>query len=114
MPKAKCAMNRFLDLGVEFVLGGRLHRVCIGNSPDVYSSLHPEQGIIVVQRGTATSRRGREREKNTLNLAEINPHMICITHYMYFDHVGDFAPSSRHIFPRPGRQFVEWKRERSG
>jgi 3',5'-cyclic AMP phosphodiesterase CpdA len=112
MPKAKRAMNRFLELGVELILGGHLHRAYIGNSLDIYPSLHPERGVIVVQCGTTTSRRGRgrEREKNTLNVIEIDAHMVCITHYMYFDHLDEFAPSSRHIFPRPGKQFVEVQR----
>jgi 3',5'-cyclic AMP phosphodiesterase CpdA len=107
MPKAKRAMARFLDLGVELILGGHLHRAYIGNSLDIYPSKHRERGIVVVQCGTTTSRRGRgrEREKNTLNLIRIDAHMFRITHYMYFDEVGDFAPSSRHLFPRPGRVF---------
>jgi hypothetical protein len=76
---------------------------------DVYPGTHRDRGIIIVQCGTSTSRRGRgrEREKNTFNLLRIGQEMLRITHYMFFDDLGDFAPVSRHIFPRPGGRFVE-------
>jgi len=109
MPKSRRALNRFVELGVELILGGHLHRGYIGNSLDVYPGAHRQRGIIIVQCGTTTSRRGRgrEREKNSFNLIKIGDEMLRITHYMYFDELGQFAPVSRHIFPRPGRQFVE-------
>jgi hypothetical protein len=73
MPKAKRAIDAFADLGVEMVLGGHLHRAYIGNSLDLYPGADREHGIIIVQSGTTTSRRGRarEREKNTLNLIRV-------------------------------------------
>jgi 3',5'-cyclic AMP phosphodiesterase CpdA len=109
MPKSRRAINRFVDLGVELILGGHLHRGYIGNSLDVYPGVHRDRGIIVAQCGTTTSRRGRgrEREKNSFNLIKVGDEMLRITHYMYFDALGEFAPVSRHIFPRPGRSFVE-------
>jgi len=109
MPKAKRAMNRFIDLGVELILGGHLHRAYIGNSLDVYPGKHRERGAIIVQCGTTTSRRGRakERQKNSFNLIKIGGDMLRVTHYMYFEALDRFAPISRHIFPRPGKQFVE-------
>jgi hypothetical protein len=63
----------------------------------------------VVQCGTTTSRRGRgrEREKNSLNLIKVSGEMLRVTHYMYFSELGEFAPLSRHIFTRHGRPFVE-------
>ncbi len=69
MPKAKRAINRFVDLGVELLLGGHLHRAYIGNSLDFYPGNHRDHGIVIVQCGTTTSRRGRgrEREKNSFN-----------------------------------------------
>ncbi|HEX6135056.1 MAG TPA: metallophosphoesterase [Longimicrobiales bacterium] len=108
MPHAKRAMDCFSQLGVEMVLGGHLHRAYIGNSLDVYPGLDREHGIIIVQSGTTTSRRGRvrEREKNTLNLVRIGEDRIRITHFMYFDELLGFAPISRHVFPRPGRRFL--------
>jgi 3',5'-cyclic AMP phosphodiesterase CpdA len=109
MPKARRALNRFLDLGVDLILGGHLHRAYIGNTLDVYAGRRRERGIIVVQCGTTTSRRGRgrEREKNSFNLIKVGPEMLRVTHYMYFSEVGEFAPLSRHIFTRHGRPFLE-------
>jgi 3',5'-cyclic AMP phosphodiesterase CpdA len=109
MPRAKRAINHFLDLGVDLILGGHLHRAYIGNTLDVYAGRHRERGIIVVQCGTTTSRRGRgrEREKNSLNLVKIGGEMLRVTHYVYFSEVGEFAPLSRHIFARHGQPFIE-------
>jgi 3',5'-cyclic AMP phosphodiesterase CpdA len=108
MPRAKRAMDCFSELGVEMVLGGHLHRAYIGNSLDVYPGADREHGIIIVQSGTTTSRRGRarEREKNTLNLVRVGEDRVRITHFMYFDELLGFAPISRHVFPRPGRRFL--------
>jgi 3',5'-cyclic AMP phosphodiesterase CpdA len=109
MPGSKRAINSFVDLRVDIIMGGHLHRAYIGNSLDVYPGAHRSRGIIIVQCGTTTSRRGRarEREKNSFNLLRVGKDMLRITHYMYFDELDEFAPVSRHIFPRPGGQFVE-------
>lgn len=109
MPGSKRAINRFVELGVDVILGGHLHRAYIGNSLDLYPGAHRETGIVIAQCGTTTSRRGRarEREKNSFNLIRIGEQMLRITHYMYFDDTGKFAPISRHIAPRPGKLFVE-------
>ncbi len=112
MPRAKRAMSRFLDMGVELILGGHLHRAYVGNSLDFFPFEDRKRGVIIVQCGTTTSRRGRgrEREKNSFNLIEIGPEMLQVTHFIYFDDDGHFAPLSRHLFPRPGRRFVEGPR----
>jgi 3',5'-cyclic AMP phosphodiesterase CpdA len=109
MPRSRRAINRFVDLGVELVLGGHLHRAYIGNTLDIYPGENRERGVIIAQSGTTTSRRGRGREKlkNSFNLIKIGDGMFRITHYMYFDRLEEFAPVSRHTFPRPGREFVE-------
>lgn len=108
MPKARRAMDEFTELGVDMILGGHLHRAYIGNSLDVYPGQHRERGIIIVQCGTTTSRRGRgrETEKNTFNLIRLDGDRIDITHYMFFDDADGFAPVSRHRFPGSGRQFL--------
>lgn len=105
MPNSKRALERFQDLNVEAVLGGHLHRAYVGNSLDLYAGKRRDAGIVIVQCGTTTSRRGRgkEREKNSLNLIEIDEHTFCITHYLYFHEENGFAPFSRHLFPRRGR-----------
>ncbi|MBX6362897.1 MAG: metallophosphoesterase [Gemmatimonadetes bacterium] len=108
MPKAKRAMDCFTRLNVDLVLGGHLHRGYIGNSLDVYPGRERDHGVIIVQCGTTTSRRGRarEREKNSFNLIRIGDEVIRITHYMYFDELDGFAPVGRHIFPRGGRGWL--------
>lgn len=107
MWRAREALDRFNELGVELILGGHLHRAYIGNSRDVYPSKTRGSGIIIVQCGTTTSRRGRarEREKNSFNLIKIGPDVTRITHYMYFHDIGDFAPVSRHAFPRRDQHY---------
>ena len=108
MPKSDRAIEQFVELGVELILGGHLHRAYIGNTLDFYPGNHRDRGIIIVQSGTTTSRRGRgrEQEKNSFNLIQIDGDMIFITHFMFFDDKHRFAPISRHAFPRPGRDFV--------
>jgi 3',5'-cyclic AMP phosphodiesterase CpdA len=107
MPKAKRALDAFTSMKVEMVMGGHLHRAYVGNSLDVYAGKDRNRGIVIVQSGTTTSRRGRarEREKNSFNWIRITEESIRITHFMYFDDAGGFAPFSRHIYPRADRQY---------
>ena len=102
MPKAARAMGCFVELGVELILGGHLHRAYVGNSLDFFPGNPQDRGIIIVQCGTTTSRRGigREREKNTLNVIDIADDAIQIEHYIHDDRQGRFITLSRHIFPR--------------
>ena len=109
MPKSRRAIEQFVELGVDMILGGHLHRAYIGNTLDFYPGTHRERGIIIVQSGTTTSRRGRgrEQEKNSFNLVQIENNMFYITHYMFFEDHQLFAPISRHAFPRPGHEFQD-------
>lgn len=102
MPKSKRAMMRFVELDVDLILGGHLHRAYIGNSLDFYPGTHLERGIIIAQSGTTTSRRGRgrEQEKNTFNVIELHKDTIEITHYLYFDEQHGFVATSHHAFRR--------------
>jgi 3',5'-cyclic AMP phosphodiesterase CpdA len=102
MQQAKRAMRTFDELKVDLILGGHLHRAYIGNSLDFYPGLNRDRGIIICQSGTTTSRRGRgrEREKNSLNVIEIGRRTIQISHYMYFSNEDAFEPTSRHTFRR--------------
>jgi 3',5'-cyclic AMP phosphodiesterase CpdA len=108
MPKAKRAIDCFTDLKVDMVIGGHLHRAYIGNSLDVYPGEDRDHGIIIVQSGTSTSRRGRarEREKNSFNHIRVAEGVVRITHYMYFSDLDGFAPVSRHLFPRAGTHYL--------
>lgn len=102
VPKAKRAIMRFVEDDVDIVLGGHQHRAYIGNTLDIYPGIHRERGIVIVQSGTTTSRRGRgrEREKNSLNVIDIDDREMKITHYLYFNADAGFVPASRHIFAR--------------
>jgi len=113
MPKARRALDCFIELGVDLILGGHLHRAYIGNSLDIYPKAKKGHGIVIVQSGTSTSRRGRgkERERNSFNVIKLTAEMMRVTHYMYFDDLDEFGPLSRHIFPRAGRRFVEGRME---
>jgi 3',5'-cyclic AMP phosphodiesterase CpdA len=108
MPKAKRAIDCFTDLKVDMIVGGHLHRAYIGNSLDVYPGFDRDHGIIIVQSGTTTSRRGRarEREKNSFNHIRVAEGVVRITHYMYFSDTDGFAPVSRHLFPRAGTHYL--------
>lgn len=102
MPKARRALDRFSELGVDMILGGHLHRAYIGNSLDIYAGEQRDRGIIIVQCGTSTSRRGRarEREKNSFNSIQVEADEISITHWMYLSKAGAFEPVGLHRFPR--------------
>ena len=102
MPKSKRAIMRFVELKVDLILGGHLHRAYIGNTLDFYPGSHRERGIIIAQSGTTTSRRGRgrEQEKNTFNVIKIYSHTIEITHHLYFDERHGFIATSHHVFRR--------------
>ncbi len=105
MPGARRAIDCFVEQKVEMILGGHLHRSYIGNSLDFFPGHHRDRGVIIVQCGTTTSCRGkgRERNENTFNLIEACSQTLTVTHYLYFEEVGRFAPLSKHRFPRPGR-----------
>jgi 3',5'-cyclic AMP phosphodiesterase CpdA len=103
------ALDRFTALGVDMILGGHLHRAYVGNSLDLYPSNDRTSGIIIIQSGTTTSRRGRarERDKNSFNLIRVGDESVRVTHYMYFHEAGGFVPVSRHIFPRRSRHWFD-------
>jgi 3',5'-cyclic AMP phosphodiesterase CpdA len=107
LPRAREILDAFEAMGVELVLGGHLHRSYIGNSLDVYPGRDPAHGIVIVQSGTTTSARGRAREraKNSFNIVRVATDHLEVTHFMYFEHHGGFAPISMHAFPRREHRF---------
>jgi 3',5'-cyclic AMP phosphodiesterase CpdA len=109
LPGGREILDALEAMGVELVLGGHLHRAYIGNSLDVYPGVDRDRGIVIVQSGTTTSRRGRAREraKNTFNLLTVGARRLEVTHYMYFEEVSGFAPQSVHTFPRSPRRWFE-------
>jgi 3',5'-cyclic AMP phosphodiesterase CpdA len=109
MPGAKQALDALTKLRVDLILSGHLHRASIINSLDVYAGRDRTHGILIVQCGTSTSRRGRarEHEKNSFNWVRITDRSIHITHYMYFTEAGGFAPVGRHLFPRARQPYFQ-------
>ena len=107
MAGAREVLDALNQMEVELVLGGHLHRAYIGNSLDVYPGQDREHGIVIVQSGTTTSRRGRAREqaRNSFNVVRIAEDHLEITHFMYFEDIGRFAPFSMHAFPRRGGRY---------
>ncbi len=110
MPRARKVLDALNDMEVELILGGHLHRAYIGDSLDVYPGQDRDHGIVIVQSGTTTSRRGRAREraKNSFNIVRVAPGWLEVTHTMYFEELEAFAPFSTHAFPRrSARWFLE-------
>lgn len=101
---AEWAMAQLIDMGVDLILGGHLHRSYIGNSLDFFFKGPRDRGIILVQSGTTTSRRGRgrERERNSMNIIDIHPAHLEVTHLLYLEETDDFSAVSVHLFPRHG------------
>ena len=116
MPKARRAIDSFIEQKVEMILGGHLHRSYIGNSLDFFPGHRRDRGVIIVQCGTTTSSRGkgREREENTFNLIETGTETLTITHYLYYESAQRFAPISRHQFPRRGQAFASTEFDEAG
>lgn len=119
MPRAVRALDRFISLRVNLILGGHLHRAYVGNSLDIYPGADRRHGIIIVQCGTTTSRRGRgkERNMNSFNIIRADADHLDIAHHMYFAELDAFAPVSQHRFPRQVRQYlgeIEHAREEGG
>jgi 3',5'-cyclic AMP phosphodiesterase CpdA len=92
---------RLLDrCGVELLLCGHIHVSYVGTTLDLRPDL--QQGTIICQSGTSTSRRGksRERGKNSYNVIEIEDHVIRIGQHLYLEDAGRFVPVAEHVFPR--------------
>jgi 3',5'-cyclic AMP phosphodiesterase CpdA len=108
MPGARRAIDCFVEQKVEMILGGHLHRSYIGNSLNFFPGHHRDRGVIIVQCGTTTSRRGTggERDENTFNLIEAGSENLAVTHYLYYENDCQFAPLSKHLFPRQGRKLA--------
>jgi 3',5'-cyclic AMP phosphodiesterase CpdA len=101
LPRAQSILGAFHSMGVQLVLGGHLHRSCIGNSLDVAPGLGADRGIVIVQCGTTASKRGRAREKakNSFNAIRLFGGRLEVTHHLYFGEQHTFLPISTHTFP---------------
>ncbi len=97
---AAAAREAFDRAGVELVLCGHTHASYIGNTLEFDPNLR--QGTVIVQAGTATSRRGRRwyRGKNAFNVLAIEDRRLIITQHLFLEDAGRFMPVSQHRFPR--------------
>ena len=94
--RARYLLRRFAAMGVEMVLVGHRHwaraeRTC--------------EGPLVVQAGTATSRRGKgqEKGKNSYNVIEVEPATIQVTCHRYEAGPDRFEPAWTERFRRAVR-----------
>jgi len=109
LPNSKQIVRQFSEMGVDLVLGGHLHRGYITNALDLVPTLADRpHGIMLVQCGTTTSRRGRAREKgrNSFNLVAVDTDQLTVTRYMHFDRSDSFEPVSRHVFARGDKRLT--------
>ena len=106
---ARAALECFNQLGVELILGGHLHRSYTASSHDAVAASDSSTGILIVECGTSTSSRGRGRErgKNSLNVIQIDDCTATVTHWLFSEAASNFAPASRHTFPRRGELLSE-------
>ncbi|HEY1015438.1 MAG TPA: metallophosphoesterase family protein [Herpetosiphonaceae bacterium] len=97
---AAAARRTFDRARVELVLCGHTHASYIGNTLEFDPDL--AQGTVIVQAGTATSRRGRRwyRGKNAFNVLAIEAERTVVTQHLYLEDAGRFMPVSQHRFPR--------------
>lgn len=98
-------LGRFSAMGVDLVLSGHLHRAYSTSSLDLYEKHPPGHGLRIIQAGTATSSRGRgrERKRNSFNLVRVGSDSVQVTPHLYFEDLHGFAPVARYDFPRAGR-----------
>jgi 3',5'-cyclic AMP phosphodiesterase CpdA len=105
MHGARRILQSFAGMRVDLVLAGHLHRAYDASSLDLCPEHPPGHGTRIAQAGTATSSRGRGREKrcNSFNLIRIGRTSIRITPHLYFEDLAGFAPIGHNLYPRFGR-----------
>jgi len=104
LPGHEKALTRFLEMGVELVLGGHLHRTYISLSVDVFPQDPGARSIPIVHSGTTTSKRGRARERgqNSLNLIRVLSDEIRIVPHLLQRESLAFLPTGVQSVPRKG------------
>ncbi len=108
LPGYQRCLDAFVEMEVDLILGGHLHRWFVANSLDVRRGADGEGGIVIAHSGTTTSWRGRARERlgNSFNLVRVAAEHLEITRHMYVEEMNGFAPFSSHVFPRRGKRFL--------
>jgi 3',5'-cyclic AMP phosphodiesterase CpdA len=109
MPYARRALRTFTALGVDLILAGHMHTAYIGSSLDFFPGELERRGIVIVQCGTTTSKRGRGREtlRNTFNVIHVEGDVIRVVHNVWIADLGRFMPISQHFFPKAGKQYFD-------
>ncbi len=109
MPFARRALHHFTRLNVDLILAGHMHRSYIGSSLDFFPGDLQRRGIVIVQCGTTTSKRGRGRERfrNTFNLINVGSDVIRVAHHAWMSAHSRFMPISEHLFPNGRRQYFD-------
>jgi 3',5'-cyclic AMP phosphodiesterase CpdA len=116
LPGFQRCLGAFEAMKVDLILGGHLHRAYVANSLDSLPRDGGGAGLVIAHAGTATSRRGRarERNKNSFNLIGITADQILITHYLFLGRGDGFVPVGTHAYPRRNRGFLRVDPVRKG
>lgn len=95
--------------GVDMALAGHQHQSYVGDARDYFHDL--DRSVIVVQAGTATSRRGLMHEvgRPSFNWIEIEPEEACVTVYNWIAARGRFAAVAEHRFARDGSRLEVYR-----
>lgn len=102
LPGATSIIRAFHRWGVDLVLSGHLHRSFVKTSDEGLPAGVVTRGIPIVHAGTATSSRGRgkERGRNSFNLVRVEESEIDVSVYLYSGAADRFVAGPRHRYPR--------------
>ena len=91
-------LERLPRWGVDLVLSGHIHRAYLGGGGE---GAGPDGGAPMLLAGTATSNRGRGRERgrNSFNLIRVEESGIEATVYLYSRDAGCFEPGESRRYP---------------
>lgn len=91
-------LDRLPRWGVDLVLSGHVHRAHLGGGGE---GADPARGAPVILAGTASSNRGRGRERgrNSFNLIRVEESGIEATVYLYSRDAGRFEPADSRRYP---------------
>lgn len=91
-------LDRLPRWGADLVLSGHIHRAYLGGGDE---GVKPSGGVPVILAGTASSNRGRGRERgrNSFNLIRVEGSGIEVTVYLYSRDAGAFQPARSRRYP---------------
>ena len=99
--RGRMALQRLADCGADVLLAGHLHASHIGHTSQRYDIAG--LSALVIQAGTATSRRTRH-EPNAFNLLRIASRHIEVDQYLMQE--DDFVPAVREAFHQEGGHWI--------